>query len=147
MERNLQGVRGRRLKVYENWPQQGYFAIIFVIGIFYSALEMVTYVLHGHASLVKIYKVLSWITFIWTFVLFEHVYGGGLSVIYLKASRGKERVIRGFHAPRRGAFLLIYIYNELRKGTKANKYALLYRLVSPRGFFRVNVSNLQFAGN
>ena len=36
------------------------------------------------------------------------------------------------------------IYNELMKARKVYKIALFYQLLSPEGFFRVNVSNLPF---
>ena len=37
-----------------------------------------------------------------------------------------------------------YTYNELRKGREVNKNSLFYQIVSPGGYFSVNISNLRF---
>ena len=39
-------------------------------------------------------------------------------------------------------YMYVCLYNKLRKGRRVNKNALFYRLVSPGGFFSVDVSNL-----
>ena len=40
-----------------------------------------------------------------------------------------------------------YTYNELRKGREVNKNSLFYQIVSPGGYFSVNISNLRFVWN
>ena len=39
-------------------------------------------------------------------------------------------------------YMCVCLYNKLRKGRRVNKNALFYPLVSPGGFFSVDVSNL-----